>query len=388
MRKGMILTLLILLGAGVAATRARAAGAPDKKVCVEVVLQDAAEQPQSPAKAPVVPKEETAGKPDEAPFHWEKAAHKLAVPTSAAHESYLPIGQTPVVYLKRLIEHFVTHQKGYVAVQEDCGDRIRVELYPLAEGWTLFARYSGNGREERVDQLFPQELSQFAERSVAALLGDVPISATINRDTVLRADSKKSAQRIKGTHHFIVGLGTQVRGGEFNTVDVATGGTSKEIRVLGPMTISTGYRGKFENWGIEALAQLGIGTSKTASSKNPQGGHIDFGGDFGLALHFLGFLNPRGLTSFYLGAGANFELLWFSATKAAGTRGDDPRSTLLGGGLDVDLLCGWEFMRASSVQFFLQAELNLPAYVIQNEDDHGSIHTWFPGLSVKLGVVF
>jgi len=275
-----------------------------------------------------------------------------------------------------------------VAVQDGCDERIRVELYPLAEGWTLFARYTGNGREERVDQLYPRELSQFSERVVDALLSDEPISATIKRDTVLRSDSKKSAQRIKGTNHFIIGLGTQVRGGQLNTVVTDTGGVHQSIRVLAPMTLGTGYRGKFENWGIEALAQVGVGTSKTASGKNPLGGHIDFGGDAGLALHFLGYLNPRGLTSFYLGAGANFELLWFSAVKPPAYRDSEDRTTLLSGGLDVDLICGWEFMRASSVQFFLQGELNLPAYVIENEDDFGAIHTWFPAVSVRLGVVF
>ncbi|MBW1808696.1 MAG: hypothetical protein JRJ87_10930 [Deltaproteobacteria bacterium] len=362
--------------------------AADKKVCVEVVLQeiDATSESETPA---VTEDGEDPGNKQSGKYPWQQAKMKrLENLVRAGVGTYLPIGQTPVVYLKRLLEHFLTHEKGYIAVSEGCDERIRVELYPLAEGWTLFARYSGNGREERIDQLFPTELSQFAERAITALLSDVPISATIKRDTVLRSDSMKSAQRIRGTHHFIIGLGTQIRGGNFASTDTSTGLASESIRIFSPMTISTGYRGKFENWGIEALAQLGIGTSKTAAAKNSGGGHIDFGGDFSLALHFLGYLNPRGLNSFYLGAGANFELLWFSAIKGAAFHGDDPRSTLLGGGLNMDLLCGWEFMRASSVQFFLQAELNLPAYVIENEDDWGGIHTWFPGMSVKLGIVF
>jgi hypothetical protein len=55
----------------------------------------------------------------------------------------------------------------------------------------------------------------------------------------------------------------------------------------------------------------------------------------------------------------------------------------------VDLICGFEFMRASTVQFFLQADIQIPAYVVQTDDDHvASIKTWFPGLSVKLGVMF
>src|SRR5262249_41383516 len=129
----------------------------------------------------------------------------------------LPIGQDPVSYLKRLTEYFVTHEKGYLAVQSGCADRIDIELYPLQRRWTVFARYSGNGREERVDFLEADELSQFAERATLALLYDKPISTTILRDTVLRADSKRATQRIRGTSHFIIGLGTQLRGGQFPT---------------------------------------------------------------------------------------------------------------------------------------------------------------------------
>jgi hypothetical protein len=196
----------------------------------------------------------------------------------------------------------------------------------------------------------------------------------------------KSVQRIKGTNHFVIGLGTQLRGGNFKTaIENQPQGTPKdELRLFTPMTISTGYRGKFENWGIEAMLQGCIGTSSTAASANLQGGHIDFEGSIGLMLHFLHYLNPRGITSAYLGAGADFELLFFSTIRNDG----NGRNTLLGGGLDVDLIFGWEFMRASAVQFYLQAELKVPAYVIDNEDDHGGIHTWFPTASVKLGVIF
>ncbi len=301
--------------------------------------------------------------------------------------------KTSMVYLKRLIEHFVTHEEGYVAVSNACKETIRIELYPLKHGWTVFARYSGTSREERVDQLFPTELSQFAERAVLALINDVPISDTINRENVLKDDSEKSTQRIKGSNHFVLGLGTQIRGGYFSTTVTDSEsadyrGAKEEIRLFFPMTISTGYRGRFENWGIETMARLGIGTSKVAARKNSEGGHIDYGGNAGLQLHFLHYLNPRGLHSFYMGAGTTFELLWFSAIKADEYRSDDSRSTLLSGGLDVDGLFGWEFMRASAVQFFLQGELNLPAYAVKSEDYHGDINTWFPGFSVKLGVVF
>ncbi|MCP4605160.1 MAG: hypothetical protein GY847_32345 [Proteobacteria bacterium] len=310
-----------------------------------------------------------------------------------AHPPDRPADQTSLVYLKRLLEHFITHEPGYVAVQESCQETMRVELYPLKAGWTVFIRYSGTGREERVDALYPNELSQFSERAVLALLHDVPISNTINRENVLWADSHKSVQRVKGTNHYVVGVGTQLRGGMLDkaVTDSSSddfGGVEQKFRLLSPLIFTTGYRGRFENWGLEAVAGLGIGTAKVAARKNPLGGHIDFGGEAGLQLHFLRYFNPRGLTSFYLGSGSTFEFLWFSVIKPRESRDGDSRGNLVGAGLDVDGVFGWEFMRASSVQFFLQGELNLPVYVMRSAINYGSINTWLPGLSVKLGIVF
>ena len=301
--------------------------------------------------------------------------------------SMMPRGQTPVGYLRRLMEHFITHEPGYVAVDKKCQQNLLVDLYPLRRGWTVFARYSGHGREEWVDQLLPDEISQFSERAVLALLHNRPISATIKRDTVLRADTRVPKRWVGGTHHFVMTLGTQLRGGMLSTVQ-DSGSVSSEVRLFSPMTFSAGYRGKFENWAIESTATLGIGTSKTALRRNPTGGHVDMGGTAGLTLHFLRYLNPRGVTSFFMGTGGTFELLWFNVIKDKDVRIPDKRSTILGGGVDVDLVFGWEFMRATSIHWVIQGEVHLPTYVVANENDDGDIHTWLPGASVRLGVLF
>lgn len=309
--------------------------------------------------------------------------------TSGAH---LPLGQTPTAYLKRLIEHFVTHEPGFIASQSECAQRVEVELYPLKVGWTAFARYSGTGREERVDQLLPTELSQFAERSAVALLHDVSIEATLHRDNVLWADSLKSTQRIRGRNHFVMGVGTRLRSGKFDTLNRGAVGTSNEVtqeyRLFTPMALNLGYRGQFDQFGVEALAELDLGTTTRSPRSNPAGGHIDYGGSTGVVLHVLRYTNSRGLASPYFGAGATFALHWFRATKAEQERNADARSTLLGGGLDFDLVGGYEFMRASAVSFFLQGEITLPAYVISSENDHGRINTWFPGAALRLGASF
>ncbi len=363
------------------------ASAADVSVCVDVLVRSAnGEAPSDAVRVPAPPT--TASTPSEAEvLAAMRAAGVLdgALPPTP----YVPAGQSPEVYLKRLLEHFVTHAPGYVAVGQGCQQHLQVELYPLSEGWTAFARFSENGREERVDHLYPDELSQFSERAVTALLSDVPISTTILRDTVLRADSMQATQTVKGTHHFEVALGTQMRGGMVDTAQ-SNGSAANEFRFFSPMTLGAGYRAKFENWGLEAGTRLGLGVAKQAPTKNNSGGHVDLDGLWSLTLHAQRYLDPRGLHSFYLGAGSTFEVAWFSVIRSKTKRewDSEPRNSLVVGGLDVDLVAGWEFLRASRVQFYLQAEANLPAYVMQSSNSDGDLNTWMPGVSIQLGMLF
>jgi hypothetical protein len=314
---------------------------------------------------------------------------EAAQPGPQSHDSdaNLPLGQNPVSYLKRLIEYFVTHEKGFIAVESGCQEHLDVELYALRQGWTAFARYSGSGREERIDYLYADELSQFAERATLALLYDKPISTTILRDTVLRADSKRAAQRIRGTSHFIIGLGTELRAGELPTSQ-GNGSAADAFRVFSPITLELGYRGKFESWGLEAIGGLSIGTSKSGLQQNSAGGHVDYGGNVSFALHFLRYLNPRALTSFYIGAGGSFEVMWLYQINPGLIDGSGSRRTFASGGFDVDLLAGVEFMRASRVQFYLQGALLVPAYAVEEGDGVKPVKTWFPGIALTLGMLF
>lgn len=399
----------LLVAAAVTFVAPTEAAADNRRVCVEVVLQrwaarqttaskpDAAkpDAPKPDAPKPDVAKPDVAGAPDSGLVIAGSDADVLPAlaPTVKERPANLPIGQRPLGYLKRLLEYYVSHEKGFVAVQTGCEATLRVELYPLTDGWTAFARYSGTGREERIDRLAPTELSQFAERAATALLYGKPISSTINRENVLSADSKEYTQRIGGTHHFIIGVGTQLRVGRFaTTIDVAgdarNGQTANQYRFFSPVSFLMGYRGRFESWGLETNVLASIGTSKTAASKNPSGGHIDFWGDGAVQLHFLHYFDPRGLMSFYLGGGTSFELLGFQAVRAKAKRDAGDRSVLLGGGLDVDAVIGWEFMRASGAQFFLQMDLQAPTYILSNENDDGAVKGWFPSVAIKLGMLF
>lgn len=430
MSKSTTTLLVAAATAGSALAATTSARAENRRICVEISLQRSARKAASPprpgplapyaAPPPAAPTQDPPNAnpspspnpapnptlkpalPDKPPPEADSAvvtpgSELDVLPRDAADKlgagEGLPLGQRPLAYMKRLIEHFVSHEKGFTAVQSGCEHTIHVELYPLVSGWTVFARYTGTGREERVDRLLPNELSQFAERAVTSLLYGRPISATINRENVLLSDSKEYAQRVRGTSHFIMGVGTQLRAGRFGTAignseDPRKGEAVEAYRFFSPVSAFLGYRGRFESWGLETTVMGGMGTSKTSSTKNPGGGHVDFTADAGMQLHFLHYFDPRGLTSFYLGAGSTFELLLFQVIKPAGQRQDGTRSYLPGGGVDVDLVMGWEFMRASTAQFFLQTEAQLPAYLLSNENDAGGLHTWFPAMAFKLAVMF
>lgn len=383
-------TNLTLLASAFVAITELPARAGNKTVCVQVMVRGPEAEKPKPPSLPPPPRLAAPGEP--------KPIEELETPSpppprpKPPADPNVPIGQEPVTYLKRLIEYFVTHERGFVAVQSGCQERIDVELYPLQQGWTIFARYSGSGREERVDYLLSDELSQFAERVVTALLYERPISTTILRDTVLRADSKKSAQRIKGSNHFLLGLGTPIRI-SVNGLPTATEGTNgaapDSLRYFFPIEMQLGYRGKFESWGLETLFGLVIGTDKTGLKYNDQGGHVDYGGNVNFKLHFLRYSNPRGLTSWFYGAGGSFELLWFYQINSLADRGSKgDRSTVVTGGFNIDVVGGIEFMRASKVQFFLEAALLVPVYMVENSDGPSNIKVYFPGLALTMGMMF
>jgi hypothetical protein len=294
----------------------------------------------------------------------------------------------PELYLKRLIEYEVTHHALYEAVPKDCPHRLTVELYELRSGWTVFARFSRHAREEKVDYVRQDEFASLASRLASALLHDRPISDTITRLNVLRADSEANVRSIRGRSHIVTGFGTSARFGSLPTADGSAIPAESSVRLVTPLSFTAGYRGKFRSWGLDAFARLHVGTSERSSVANPGGGHADFSGGGGLGLHFLYYADAAGMNSLYFGGGATFELLRFALIRPADDRMNDPRAALWSGGLNVDLVAGYEFMRASAIHFYTEIEATLPTYVLEDENAAGSVDTYWPGLLAQVGILF
>jgi hypothetical protein len=330
----------------------------------------AAQQQQQPAGAP-------------APRPPATEADAAAARAQAAHHEI-----DPTSYLKRLLEYEVTHEPGFVSVDDRCEQRLGVELYQLEHGWTVFARYTGTEREEKVDHADLDEFGELAQRVATALLRNRPIAATITRENVLRADSEMNLRTIDGTGHFLFGMGTEVRIAHLDTAQGAGQPAAEELRLLTPVSVQIGYRRKLRAWGLDVFGRLNLGTENTGVHENDLGGHIDYSGSGVLGLHFLHYTDAPGINSFYFGGGAAFELAFFDAIRPLVQGVAQTRDSLVGGGLNLDVVAGYEFLRASSVHFFGQLELEAPAYVIKTENDSGSINTYMPGALAQIGVIF
>jgi hypothetical protein len=321
------------------------------------------------------------------PVPAAQPASAAAEPPPAAKPRGTAYEVDPPLYLKRMIEYEITHEPGFAAVAEGCPQRLVVELYQLDSGWTVFARYAD--REEKVDRAQIDEFTELSQRLVFSLLRNRGIAQTITRENVLRSDSERNLRTVEGRGHFIFGMGTEVRLAELPTAQGQSLPVADELRVLTPISIQAGYRYKLHSWGFDAFGRVGIGTEQTGVHDNDLGGHVDYSWSLSAGLHFLRYLDAPGINSLYFGGGAAFELAFFGVIQPLAQVGlTTNRSTLVGGGLNVDLLIGYEFLRASSIHFFGQIEVDAPTYLLKTENDVGAIDTYMPGALAQIGIIF
>jgi hypothetical protein len=234
----------------------------------------------------------------------------------------------PTRYLRRMLEYQITHEPGYAAVDDACPQRLNVELYQLESGWTVFARYSGTEREEKVDHAEVDEFGELAERVVTALLRSRTIKQTVTRENVLRADSEVNLRTMEGSGHLVFGMGTEARLAQLPTAQGQMLAPAEQRRVLTPLAVQVGYRRKLHAWGLDVFARLALGTEHTGIHQNDLGGHVDYSTSGLLGLHFLHYTDAPGINSFYFGGGASLELAFFGAIRPVKLRAPGERELL------------------------------------------------------------
>jgi hypothetical protein len=90
----------------------------------------------------------------------------------------------------------------------------------------------------------------------------------------------------------------------------------------------------------------------------------------------------------YYGGGGSFQLSRYQSQGARDKNGVQPEpSGLWGGGLDLDLVLGYEFARTSTLHFFVQSTIALPAYAFDSQNSQSAIHAYIPSASLKLGLL-
>jgi len=348
------------------------AQASDVRVCVDVQIRTHKEDEPEKEAAQKTPPE--------------------AVPPAVRTSKRRPYPFPPRVFLKRLIEHYVTHERGFVSVTDKCQHKLTVELYPLTRGWTAFGRYTGYQAEEKVDLVTYRELPRLAERLVTALLYDKRVEDTVHRLNVLKADSIQDIETIRGASHFVASVGSTLKVPIGNGIPTAENKTDPAVtkpRPLNHVNLQLGYRGSYPSWGLDAFARVGIGTGHKATINNKGGGHVDHDVDIDLGLSFLWYLNPRAVNAFYAGAGGLFEMSVYSVIKPVQPEdGQRDNDRLFGAGLTVVGLFGYEFLRTSRVRPYVQMALNLPAWYFTSENDFSSVKAWIPGASLMAGIMF
>lgn len=313
----------------------------------------------------------------------QRRAEPMRVPPAP-----VPSGIDPELYLQRLLAYQVTHHPRYEAVEKDCKQRLVVELYALDRGFTVFARFSEHAREEKVDHVHTDEFGALADRLVRALLDDVSVQETLDRENVLRIDSEERIRRVRSQRHFSLAMGTALRMGKLPT---GRGNDKVEAqrRVMSPLALTIGARNKFRGFALDPFARLELGTQEyVPASDAAPGGHVDFTGSGAFGLHFIHYLSPRGIGSPYFGGGSQFELARYSVTERGKRGRAGEHDYFLSGGFNADLLVGYEFMRASSLHFFVQLEGSLPAYAVDSKTRSGGVSSaYVPSVVAQAGLL-
>jgi hypothetical protein len=111
-----------------------------------------------------------------------------------------------------------------------------------------------------------------------------------------------------------------------------------------------------------------------------------------IRLQALYFLNPLANGSTYLGAGLGWgAAAAVKATASTGSNGTS-ESAYSGSGLEGQLTAGYEFLRASTIRIFAQADLTLPFYKAtsatynSSSSDYATRSIYLPTVTLSLGI--
>ncbi len=136
-----------------------------------------------------------------------------------------------------------------------------------------------------------------------------------------------------------------------------------------------GYRYELDSIGIDFSFLNFVVPSSNSSNTS-----VGFSGSI-IKLQGLYFLNPIANGSMYLGAGAAWG---FTASYEEDSLGNI--RSLSGSGLQGEATLGYEFLRASTIRMFAQADATLPFYKMTGSTFSTNDESWAPTFALSVGI--
>lgn len=243
----------------------------------------------------------------------------------------------------RLLLTQALEKNGVPVVVSGCGQEYSV--YHVKMGNTVVVTVTGPQGSRQATVRGIDDLPNWYDQMVRSLCTGAPLYATSSAVTRTNAASSQMAQnRVEADRLWYVRMGY---GSTF-------GGEVRDGPAFG-----FGYRYELDNLAVDfSFLDFMLNVNRDDSTH----------GDIGLTatwirIQGLYFLNPLANGSFYVGAG----LGWGAAAAAKEVTSSGATSSAFvwysGGGLEGQLTGGYEFLRASTIRMFLQADLTLPFYM-------------------------
>ncbi|MEL6545154.1 MAG: hypothetical protein AAFQ82_11050 [Myxococcota bacterium] len=296
-------------------------------------------------------------------FTSASAHAEVCVSLDGSSDTLEPSDQKAVI---KVVES-AFRQEGETVVNTPCSEQYTI--YNLKLGKSVQAVMSGprGERSGRVSTI--EDLPRIYSQMVRSVLNGTPMSndGSVSRDNVT-AD-QAAPRRVEADSMWYLRLGAgSVTGGDFN---------------WGP-SFGFGYRYELDHWGIDASANLYIGTERDVENDE-----LDLGLSGSLIkLMGLYFFDATGNASPYVGAGISYGGAAVIDEISDGS-GGSTTDTFAGGGLQGELSVGYELLRASTIRMFVAFDATLPFYQSSADigfgDDDETRYTPTFGLSLGFG---
>ncbi len=266
------------------------------------------------------------------------AAAEVCVTLDEASDTLQPGDQKAVV---KVVES-AFRQEGETVVPPPCGELYTI--YNLKLGKSVQAVMNGprGERSGRVNTI--EDLPRIYSQMVRSLIAGTPMTndGSIARDNVTMDQAAPRRAAADSMWYLRLGAGS-ILGGEFD---------------WGP-SIGFGYRYELDHFGIDASANIYIGTDRDVENDETD---VGISGSL-LKLMGLYFFDARGNSSPYVGLGISYG---GAAIVDQIGNPEDPNETVTdtfaGGGLQGEVTLGYELLRASTIRMFIAFDATLPFY--------------------------